>query len=45
MIQYTFRIEEDLLKKVQEKAAKEKRSVNQMLNLILEEYFNNEEKK
>lgn len=44
-ITYTIRIDEDLLKKVQEKATEERRSVNQTFNVIIEEYFTEQEKK
>ena len=38
-ISYTIRIDEELLEKVQEMANKDRRSVNQTFNVILEEYF------
>lgn len=44
-ITYTIRIDEDLLKLVQEKANEERRSVNQTFNVIIEEYFKEQEKK
>lgn len=43
-ISYTFRIDEDLLKLIQEMANKDRRSVNQTLNVILEEYFEKKKK-
>lgn len=42
-ISYTIRIDEILLKQVQQMANETRRSVNQTFNIILEEYF--EEKK
>lgn len=44
-VTYTIRIDEDLLKLVQEKANEERRSVNQTFNVIIEEYFKEQEKK
>lgn len=44
-ISYTIRVDEELLKKVQEKANEDRRSVNQTFNIILEEYFKEQEKK
>lgn len=44
-VTYTIRIDEELLKLVQEKANEERRSVNQTFNVIIEEYFKEQEKK
>lgn len=43
-ISYTIRVDEELLKKVQQMANKDRRSVNQTFNIILEEYFEQKEK-
>ena len=45
MIPYTLRIDENLKKKLEEIAYKEKRSLNMMINVILEEYVEEQEKK
>lgn len=44
MIPYTLRIEEELKKKLEEIAYKEKRSLNMMINVILEEFVKQKEK-
>lgn len=38
MVPYTLRIDEELKKKLEEIAYKEKRSLNMMINIILEQY-------
>lgn len=44
MVPYTLRIEEELKKKLEEIAFKEKRSLNMMINVILEEFVKQKEK-
>lgn len=45
MIPYTLRIDEELKKKLEEIAYNEKRSLNMMINVILEKYVEEQEKK
>lgn len=45
MIPYTLRIDENLKKKLEEIAYNEKRSLNMMINVILEKYVEEQEKK
>lgn len=44
MIPYTLRIDEELKKKLEEIAYEEKRSLNMMINVILEEFVKQKEK-
>ena len=43
MIPYTLRIEEELKKKLEDIAYEEKRSLNMMINVILEKYVKERE--
>lgn len=45
MIPYTLRIDEELKKKLEDIAYKEKRSLNMMINIILEKYVEEQKKK
>lgn len=45
MIPYTLRIDEELKRKLEEIADKEKRSLNMTINKILEDYVKNQEQK
>lgn len=45
MVPYTLRIDEELKKKLEDIAYEEKRSLNMMINVILEEYVKTKEKK
>lgn len=45
MIPFTLRIDEEIKKKLEEIAYKEKRSLNMMINIILENYVKENEKK
>lgn len=45
MVPYTLRIDEELKKKLEEIAYNQKRSLNMMINVILEEYVKEQEKK
>lgn len=44
MVPYTLRIDEELKKKLEDIAYKEKRSLNMMINVILEEFVKEKEK-
>lgn len=45
MIPFTLRIDEEIKKKLEEIAYKEKRSLNMMINIILENFIKENEKK
>ncbi len=45
MVPYTLRIDEELKKKLEDIAYEEKRSLNMMINVILEEFVKTKEKK
>lgn len=44
MVPYTLRIDEELKKKLEDIAYEEKRSLNMMINVILEEFVKQKEK-
>lgn len=45
MVPYTLRIDEELKKKLEDIAYEEKRSLNMMINVILEDFVKQKEKK
>lgn len=45
MVPYTLRIDEELKAKLENIAYKQKRSLNMMINVILEKYVEEQEKK